>query len=185
MSFYIQLASPVTENCHGMVTEHIGDLFYSLSSQGLTEYFILFWNHLPVALEYFSHPMEDFLDMCLEIQNNLVDGSYYLSCSYNYFGSEWKMSWKDRQIVLDSKWWIVTGGDAMIEALNKKSRVEMSLAKFIVEWRVLCQYILMIIDKFEIDFLDVEYLQQMKNFCKLYPDEEPYLYGTKLPDELF
>lgn len=100
-----------------------------------TEAAIMFWNRIPIALDYkydLSYLAQDAL-LLVQSLNAEAKGSLQVAWPSNTFRTDWAVEWDERQVRVAAEWTQVVGVPK--ELLNASGPVTLSRVQFQREWR--------------------------------------------------
>ncbi|MFC0598340.1 hypothetical protein [Streptomyces palmae] len=131
MSFWLQSGNPETLKVGPAadMADATGQM-YPMS----TEDAILFWNRIPVRLEYrYDIPvlLDDLVPLLEEVQDPTFSQKL-VHWGSDTFSTEWHIARDGDSIRIDSRWHSIHGGYEFL--LNDRSRLTVGIESFVAEW---------------------------------------------------
>jgi hypothetical protein len=135
MSLVVQTGEPHVLTTREVVPDLQGALqtIYPMA----TERAILFWNGIPVRLDY-KYDLSLMLDELLRMVLVLSDPHEHelgISWGSDTFTAVWQMEWGGDRLLVRSGWESIGGGYERL--LNSRHELEMSRRQFMAEWKML------------------------------------------------
>ena len=141
MKFSIQVSNPKNSGEHDPEDETLDDCVETCFLLH-TEMAIVKWLGAFIPLSYKYDISIMLLDIILMLQTLLdkPNGELDISWPSNGFSCRWIMTWRDNTLIIDSQWNSVIGKTERL--LNELGVLEMSKSKFIFEWRMLLETVI-------------------------------------------
>ncbi len=133
MEFCIQTGKPSFTGKYNSEDKSLSDAIES-SFPLQTENAILSWHHICIPLSYkydVSYMMEDILGILEALKRE--SGEMVIHWLPDTFRSDWKISWKMKQIKIASYWECVVGDSE--EELNANAELVLLISDFVCEWK--------------------------------------------------
>ncbi|MGI5200199.1 hypothetical protein ACQEU6_00995 [Spirillospora sp. CA-108201] len=131
MNFWLQTGNPETLKVES--AEDMADATGQMYPMD-TEDAILFWNRVPVRLEYrYDIPvlLDDLVPLLEEVQNPEFSRTQ-IHWGSDTFSTEWNIARDGDSLRIDSRWDSVHGSYEFV--LNERSQLTVSIDSFVAEW---------------------------------------------------
>ncbi|MEV0663980.1 hypothetical protein ACIBI3_16055 [Actinomadura luteofluorescens] len=131
MNFWLQTGSPETLQLES--AEDMADATEQMYPMG-TEDAILFWNRVPVRLDYrYDIPvlLDDLVPLLEEVQNPEFSQTK-VHWGSDTFSTEWNIARNEDSLRIDSRWDSVHGSYEFL--LNERSQLTVRIDSFVAEW---------------------------------------------------
>ncbi|MFJ4920279.1 hypothetical protein [Streptomyces sp. NPDC088725] len=132
MSFWIQTGNPEFQD-----VDKVADNFFEaigIIYRSRTEYLVLSWNGVPVAVNY-AEDIYVFIDDIIILLEMLQKPGFTgarLETGASSFSTTWDICRDGENLVIDSRWESVLGGYEFL--LNERSELILNTADFLREW---------------------------------------------------